>query len=133
MLVSNERVWLIDHGAALFFHHRWPGWRDRIQSPFAQIADHVLLHVAGDLQAADARLSPSLDEAKLRDIVQAVPEDWFTPIDDDSIATAEQQREAYVTYLVERLTGPRAWLAQAKEAQAEGPKTLQRRLTHRVV
>jgi hypothetical protein len=55
LLVCNQRLWLIDHGAALFFHHRWVGWEQRIQSPFPQIADHVLLPLAGDVRAADAR------------------------------------------------------------------------------
>ena len=60
LLVCGTDVWLIDHGAALYMHHRWAGWQQRIQSPFAQIADHVLLPLAGDLQAADARLRPLL-------------------------------------------------------------------------
>jgi HipA-like protein len=128
MLVSRERVWLIDHGAALFFHHRWQGWQERIQSPFVQIAEHVLLHVAGDLDAADTRLRPQLTDRALRDIVHAIPDEWLEPIEDEP-----DQREAYVTYLRERLNGPRTWLTEAKAAQALGPKTLQRRLTHRVV
>src|SRR5690349_19387207 len=75
LLISNDRVWLIDHGAALFFHHRWAGWQDRIQSPFVQIADHVLLHLAGDLEAADSRLRGRLDEAVLTSMVESLPEE----------------------------------------------------------
>jgi hypothetical protein len=131
MLVSDGRLWLIDHGAALFFHHRWSGWRDRIQSPFVQIADHVLLHLSGDLQAADARLGPLLDQPTLRQIVDQLPEEWLD--EDPDIGDADQQREAYTCYLSERLNGPRAWLREAIEAQTRGPKILQRRLTHRVV
>jgi hypothetical protein len=131
MLVSDGRLWLIDHGAALFFHHRWSGWRDRIQSPFVQIADHVLLHLSGDLQAADARLRPLLDEPTLRQIADQLPEEWLD--EDPEVGDAEQQRDAYTRYLSERLNGPRAWLREAVEAKARGPKVLQRRLTHRVV
>src|ERR1700694_3212428 len=69
LLVSAERVWLIDHGAALFMHHRWAGWLQRIQSPFPQIADHVLLPFAGDLAAADARLRARLDAGLIAQIV----------------------------------------------------------------
>ena len=130
LLVSRQRVWLIDHGAALFFHHRWPGWQERIQSPFVQIADHVLLHIAGDLDQADARLRSRLTEAALHEVVEAVPEEWFTPVEGD--LNEEDQRQAYTRYLVERLNGPRKWLTEAQEAKAKGPKTLQRRLTHRV-
>ena len=132
LLVSGGRVWLIDHGAALYFHHRWSGWRDRIQSPFVQIADHVLLHLAGDLSAADARLRPRLDEAALLAIVQSVPEEWLDEQDLEFASLAEQ-RQAYLTYLTERLNGPRAWLSEAIAAQQRGPQILQRRLTHRVV
>jgi hypothetical protein len=132
LLVSGERVWLIDHGAALFFHHRWAGWRERAQSPFVQIADHVLLHAAGDLTAADARLRPRLGRATLRSIVDAVPGEWLDD-DEPEFADFDQQRQAYLTYLAERLEGPRAWLAEAVAAQQRGPQTLQRRMTHRVV
>jgi hypothetical protein len=129
LLVCGDRVWLIDHGASLFFHHRWSGWQQRIQSPFPQIADHVLLSSAGDLQAADARLRPQLDSARLATIVDSVPDEWLG--DEAEFATTAQQREAYVTYLLERLNGPRAWLQEAIAAQQRGPTTLQRRMTHR--
>ena len=97
----------------------------------SQIADHVLLSSAGDLQAADARLRPQLDPARLAAIVDSVPEEWLG--DEAEFATTAHQREAYTTYLVERLTGPRAWLQEAIAAQHRGPTTLQRRMTHRVV
>jgi hypothetical protein len=132
LLVSGGRVWLIDHGAALFFHHRWAGWRDRIQSPFAQIADHVLLTTAGDLSAADARLRPRLDGAALAAIVASVPDEWLDE-EEPEFADLDAQRQAYLTYLSERLEGPRAWLAEAVAAQQRGPRTLERRVTHRVV
>jgi hypothetical protein len=131
LLVSDGRVWMIDHGAALFFQHRWAGWRDRIQSPFQQIADHVLLPFAGDLQAADARLRPRLRDAVLSAMVDGLPEQWLLP--DPQFAGTAEQRAAYSTYLIERLSGPRPWLAEAIRAQKRGPKPLERRLTHRVV
>ena len=131
LLVAAERVWLIDHGAALFFHHRWAGWRERIQSPFVQIADHVLLQVAGDLHAADERLRPQLNKETLSSIVERVPEEWFA--EEPEFANVETHRQAYVTYLEGRLSGPRAWLAEAIAAKQRPPKVLQRRLTHRVV
>ena len=131
LLVSAERVWLIDHGAALFFHHRWTGWQQRIQLPFPQIAEHVLLSRAGDLEAADARLRPRLDPTRMAAIVQSIPEDWLG--DEPEFADVSQQREAYLTYLLERLNGPRAWFTEAIAAQRRGPATLQRRMTHRVV
>jgi hypothetical protein len=129
LLVCREQVWLIDHGAALFFHHRWPGWRSRTDSAFPQIADHVLLGLANDLEAADARLRPRLDEASLIASVESLPDEWLG--DEAEFATLAEHRAAYVSYLVERLNGPRAWLREAIAAQQRGPKPLQRRLTHR--
>jgi hypothetical protein len=131
LLVSADQVWLIDHGAALFFHHRWSGWQARIQSPFTQITDHVLLHMAGDLLAADARLRPRLEERVLERLVDSVPEEWLDV--EPEFPDSQAHRRAYLTYLLERLNGPRAWLDEARAAQQRGPKTLQRRLTHRVV
>jgi hypothetical protein len=132
VLVCGKRIWLIDHGAALFFHHRWQGWRERIKSPFPQIADHVLLHHAGDLRAADARLRPLLDEPALTEIVASIPEEWLTPPEADLLDGAAM-RDAYVTYLVQRLNRDKPWLDEAVAAQQRGPRALQRRMTHRVV
>jgi hypothetical protein len=131
LLVCGEQVWLIDHGAALFIHHRWSGWRDRIQSPFPQIADHVLLPFAGDLEAADARLRPKLGPSLLAQIVHDIPEPWLTPADE--FKDTAEQRQAYITYLSERLNGHRAWLTEAITAKQRGPKPLGLRQTHRVV
>jgi hypothetical protein len=131
LLVCGPDVWLIDHGAALFMHHRWAGWRQRIQSPFPQIAEHVLLPLAGDLEAADARLRPRLGAELIAHIVEQVPRDWLGA--EDEFASEEEVRAAYVTYLVERLNGSRAWLAEAVQAQQRGPTPLARRITHRVV
>jgi len=133
LLVCAQRVWLIDHGAAMFFHHRWTGWHDRIHSPFTQIADHVLLPLAGDLAAADERLRSRLDHPTLAAIAEAIPEEWLAPAANEEFASTAEHRRAYTTYLVERLTGSRPWLAEAIAAQQRGPKPLQRRLTHRVV
>ena len=131
LLVCGSQVWLIDHGAALFFHHRWSGWRQRIQSAFPQIAEHVLLGRAGDLQAADARLHRRLDSASLQAIVASIPEEWLG--EEPEFATTDDLRAAYVGYLEERLNGPKPWLQEAIAAQQRGPTRLQRRLTHRVV
>jgi hypothetical protein len=131
LLVCGQQVWLIDHGAALFIHHRWSGWRGRIQSPFTQIADHVLLSFAGDLEAADARLRPKLTPELLNHIIQDLPEEWLSK--EDEFADIQQQRGAYLTYLTERLNGPRAWLDEAIAAKQRGPKPLGVRQTHRVV
>jgi hypothetical protein len=131
LLVWHEQVWLIDHGASLYFHHNWNGWESRIQSLFPLIKDHVLLHVAGDLAVADSRLRPRATEAAIRAVVDDVPGDWLS--EEPAVGDAAAVRDAYVTYLTERLNGPRGWLQEAIDAQHREPERLARRLTHRVV
>jgi hypothetical protein len=129
--VSEGGLWLIDHGASLFIHHGWHNWESRVQSPFPQIKDHVLLHLAGDLGAADARLRPLLDEETIQSVVADLPDAWLAV--DPGFESVAAQRERYVYYLLERLNGPRAWLQEAIDAQQHGPVRYEPRLTHRVV
>jgi hypothetical protein len=131
LLVCRQQLWLIDHGASLFFHHAWQGWEQRIQSTFPQIKDHVLLHAAGDLAAADARLRPLLTDAAIRAAVADVPDEWLGT--ETIFADLDTHRAAYVTYLMQRLNGPRAWLQEAIDAKRRGPVHHQPRLTRRVV
>jgi hypothetical protein len=129
MLRWQNRLWLIDHGASLYVHHRWEGWESRIQSPFPQIKDHVLLGLAGDLEEVDALLRPMLSDDVLRSIVNDVPDAWLG--DEELFPTVEDHRAAYVTYLSERLNGPRRWLQEAIDARERGPARLAVRQTHR--
>ena len=130
LLLWYGQLWLIDHGAALYVHHRWEGWDTRVQSPFPQIKEHVLLPLAGDLAAADARLRPTLTDAVLRGIVDQLPDSWLG--DEPLFATLAEHRQAYLTYLSERLNGPRRWLQEAIDARARGPERLTVRQTHRL-
>ena len=54
MLMWHKELWLIDHGAALFFHHTWHNWEEQSIKPFVQIKDHVLLPQASEIDEADA-------------------------------------------------------------------------------
>jgi HipA-like kinase len=130
LLLWQHRLWLIDHGAALYVHHRWQGWQGRIQSPFPQIKDHVLLRLAGDLEDADARLRPRLTDDVLRRVVDDLPDAWLDG--EPLFPTLDEHRQAYVTYLSERLRGPRRWLQEAIDARRRGPERLAIRQTHRL-
>jgi hypothetical protein len=130
LLLWHGQLWLIDHGAALYVHHRWEGWESRVQSAFPQIKDHVLLALAGDLEAADTRLRPTLTDAVLTEIVASLPDSWLG--DEPLFPTLAEHRAAYVTYLLERLNGSRRWLQEAVEARARGPERLAVRQTHRL-
>ena len=116
LLRWHRALYLIDHGAALYFHHDWPKTADdhraRSRSPFAMIRNHVLLPLAGDLRAADAALAPRVTEAALRAIVAEVPDDWLTgPEPPDAL------RRGYVEHLWSRLEAPRLFVEEAIRAK----------------
>lgn len=116
LLWWHDELYLIDHGASLYFHHRWQGWEGRVQSRFPQIKDHVLLPYAGDIIAAGTRLAPLLTEETLRQIVAAIPDDWLAG--EDQLADAEAHREAYIAYFLGRLSAPRLFEQEARDAAA---------------
>ena len=96
------RLWLIDHGAALIFHHRWDGADP--EKPY-DFRHHALGHYGPDVRAADAELAPRVTEELLRQVVAEVPDAWLT-----DFATPDEAREAYVTYLHARAGASAAWL-----------------------
>jgi len=119
LLVWHRRLWLIDHGASLYFHHNWPA-RDGAtleaagRRPFAAARDHVLLPFTGSILEADAALAPRLTPGELRAIVDLIPTQWLT--DEPGFAGAEEVRSAYLTYLDARLREPRGWVGALEEA-----------------
>ncbi|HET9990466.1 MAG TPA: HipA family kinase, partial [Kofleriaceae bacterium] len=112
MLRWHKQVYLIDHGAALYFHHDWPNRAAKARLPFAPIAQHALLPVAGSLLDADAALAPLVTAEALRAILAEVPDDYLT-----AEATPAATREAYIAYFVERLTAPRAFVEEAERVR----------------
>jgi hypothetical protein len=110
LLLWHGRTWLIDHGAALYHHHRDGQFVARAREPFALIADHVMLPVAGPIDRADASLANRFTEARINQTLAAVPDDW---LGDDP----EQARSSYSTYLLRRLEEPRAFVAEAERAR----------------
>lgn len=101
MLLWHEELWLIDHGAALYFHHNWDDWQTHAQKPFLAIKDHVLLPFATDLAAAHEAAIQKITPELIAAIVQQIPDDWLTTA--VPIPTAES-RMVYEQYLLDRLT-----------------------------
>ncbi|TXS48495.1 hypothetical protein EAO75_16240 [Streptomyces sp. uw30] len=99
------RLWLIDHGAALVFHHRWDTSDPAKAYDFRH---HALGHYGPDVRAADAELAPKVTEELLRAITAEVPDAWL--LDEPGFATAEQARQAYVGYLHARVRASASWL-----------------------
>ena len=116
MMTWHRRLWLIDHGAALYFHHGWDGIAGRSRKPFVQIKDHVLLPLASRLAEVDAMLAQKITPALISDIVAQVPPTWL--LGEAAFADADRHRQAYVDYLLERIKAPRAFVEEAIRARA---------------
>ncbi len=116
LLMWHRKLWLIDHGAALYFHHSWTGMDQRSKDPFALIKDHILLQFAGAIESADEALSSMITEKVIRDIVELVPDDWMSG--DPHFNSSAENREAYVEYLLRRLDDRRYFLEEAIRARA---------------
>ncbi|HEX7770174.1 MAG TPA: HipA family kinase [Dokdonella sp.] len=115
LLVWHRRLWLIDHGAALYFHHDWDGYLARATDPFVRIRDHVLLPFAGELRAADGLMSALLERATIEAVVARVPDAWLGG--EAPFADVAAHRAAYVDYLCRRLDAPHAFLEEALRAR----------------
>lgn len=116
MLVWHKRLWLIDHGAALYFHHSWADYLERSHSPFTQIREHVLLPTAFALQEADAMLNGRLTPDVIHSIVELVPETWLGG--EPQFASLEAHRAGYAQYLLRRLGSSRIFVEEAMNARA---------------
>jgi hypothetical protein len=119
LLIWSRRPWLIDHGAALYFHHDWTNVdAARTVAPFPLIRDHVLLLRAGDLEVADAALTAKLTPAVLEVVLDAVPDALLM----DARAGADfpdagAARVRYRDFLAARLDAPRRFVAEAVAAR----------------
>jgi hypothetical protein len=116
MLMWHRRLWLIDHGAALYFHHGWSGESDASANPFPPIKDHVLLRYAGALGEADAVMSARITPELIHAVIALVPDAWLAT--DRAFATPAAARAAYTRHLTRRLQAPRAFFEEAQRARA---------------
>jgi hypothetical protein len=133
LLVWDDRVWLIDHGSALYIHHDWARADSaRARAGFPLIRDHVLLAASEDVASVDRELADSLGEEVLRRILERVPGELLQDdVLNDRLETADASRERYQAYLSERLKEPRQFVEDASAARravlAESPRTLRAR------
>ena len=110
LLLWHGDLWVIDHGAALYFHH---GWRAGVGNPAKFAAqpwhadDHVLIGYLDALPAVDAEVGALLDERVFAEVLAQVPDEWLEPV--PGAATPDDVRSAYVAFLTARL-GSRQWL-----------------------
>jgi len=116
LLMWHRKLWLIDHGAALYFHHSWTDMDQRSKDPFALVKSHILLPFASKLEEVDGPMASVITEDVIRAIVELIPEDWMEG--DSPFSSTAENRRAYVEYFLKRLEEPRHFLEEAIRARA---------------
>lgn len=116
LLLAKDNLWLIDHGAALYFHHTWQDVDGRSRGAFPLIKDHVLLPQASRLQETDAASRDLLSDDTLRGIIDLVPEEWLA--DGRAPMSPSDQRATYLRFLAQRRDHSGIFVEEAMNARA---------------
>lgn len=114
MLMWKNELWLIDHGASLYFHHSWQNWKEHAAKPFVQVKDHVLLPFAAELEEVDKTFKALLTEEVVRAIVSLVPDSF---LNDREEGTPQEHREVYIQYLLTRIELSATFVKEAQHAR----------------
>jgi hypothetical protein len=114
MLWWNKELWLIDHGASLYFHHNWQDWENP-NRPFPKIKDHVLLPLATRLDEVNEMYRQVFSADKIRQIVSLIPAEW---LNDVAFESPEANRSGYAQFLESRIANADFFINEAKHARA---------------
>ena len=115
MLTWHRELWLIDHGASLYFHHSWDNWEEQSGKPFVQVKEHVLLPWASELDAADQRSRELLTPALVDKIISLIPADWLNH--GNAMVDPEEARQVYRQFLNKRVATSEIFLKEAQHAR----------------
>lgn len=114
LLDWHNELWLIDHGASLYFHHTWVTRDKHVRSPFSEVKHHVLLPRASELEQADAEAKARLTPEKIRQIVDLLPDDWLQWGGEE---TPDALRTVYREFLTERIARSDIFVNEARHAR----------------
>jgi hypothetical protein len=114
MLTWHRELWLIDHGAALYFHHSWHNWQEQAQRPFVQVKDHVLLSRASELDEVNAGFKAILTSAVIQSIVDLIPDEWLLS---EWTETPGEVRKVYASFLNARIAASDIFVKEAQNAR----------------
>lgn len=115
LLNWKRELWLIDHGASLYFHHNWKNWENYLSRTFPKIKDHVLLKKANRLEEAVSEIKALLNVDIINDIVAAIPDDWLVEASDTMLP--DEKRTAYVQFLTAKLANIEILAKEAADAR----------------
>ncbi|WP_051110673.1 HipA family kinase [Longispora albida] len=111
MLVWHKELWLIDHGASLYFHHNWPRAASYVGRSY-KWDDHVLAPFARDMAGTHAALAPQVTPDLLREVTALIPDEWLA--DEPGFGSPDEVRAAYVSHLGARLAAADSWLPEGR-------------------
>jgi hypothetical protein len=115
MLMWHKELWLIDHGASLYFHHSMQNWEEQAIKPFSLVKDHVLLPQASQLDTVNEDFRQRLNPALINQIVALIPNTWlFT---EGGLDLAEEQRNVYREFLLRRISSSDVFTNAANDAR----------------
>lgn len=115
MLMWHKELWLIDHGASLYFHHSMQNWEEQATKPFMLVKDHVLLSRASQLEAVNEDFRRRLTPALINHIVSLIPDGWLHTEGNQDLA--EQQRNVYREFLLRRINSSDVFTNAANDAR----------------
>lgn len=115
MLMWHKELWLIDHGASLYFHHAMQNWKEASVKPFSLIKDHVLLPWATELTEVDILFKEILTDKVIDDILKLIPIDWLKDNAED--AGSEERRQVYAEFLKSRISNSEIFVKEAQNAR----------------
>ena len=123
ILMWHRRLWLIDHGAALYFHHTWTNYLERSRDSFRMIKDHVLLPFTSlhSLREIDPKMTERITPDIIGDIVRLIPDVWLEAelqVSGSAFGGPADHRDAYIEYLLSRLEAPHVFLEEAIRARS---------------
>ncbi len=115
ILIWHRELWLIDHGASIYFHHNWGKFLANAKNPFKQIKDHILLPFADEIEKIDSEFSAKLTSEVLKGIIDLVPDIWLE--NDNKSVEPKELRAAYLEFFTTRLDAPRDFVKEIEDAR----------------
>ena len=117
MLMWHNKLWLIDHGAALYFHHAWGGdIVEKSHSTFPMIKEHVLLPLASEIAASGERLKALVTPEFINTLIDRIPGAWLD--NGSGFDNEAEHRDAYKTYLLHRAAASHVFVEEAVNARS---------------
>ena len=116
MLTWNKEIWLIDHGAALYFHHSWENWEEQAVRPFNQVENHVLLPRAIELAEIDQEFKQILNTERIEEIVSLIPDEWIAS---EWLEEPDEVRSIYTQFLYRRIAASDIFVKAAQHAREQ--------------